>query len=197
MLGRITQASHEHAHGEAYAAYHADACEGCPSGAFGLLYDAQLDEEPCCAEHSNELADQQTQEHSQAHTAEEAGDAHSCQVDTCIGKGEQGNDEVVDRVLQRVLKVLQGAYQVVTGALHTLEHVYFIIAEYHRLVAVGDGGLRSGELCQVVSYASDIVLGAQRQVGRDAEGQHHSGYGSVYAAVEHAVPQGQSNGHVE
>ena len=88
MLGRITQASHEHAHGEAYAAYHADACEGCPSGAFGLLYDVQFDKQPGGTEHATEFTYKQTEEDGQTHTAEEAGDAHSCQVDTGIGKGE-------------------------------------------------------------------------------------------------------------
>ena len=188
MDGRVAECSHEHADSEADAAQHADAGERRPCGILWHLYYAKLDSEPCEAEHSAELTYYESEEHCKPYAAEKCHEAHPFEVDTCIGKGEERNDVIIDGHLEHVLDILQWADEMVAGTLDALEHRNLAVGKHHGLVAILLRNLRRGEVMQLGTYTLDVELRPLGEVGRDAECEHDSSYGGMYATIEHEVP---------
>ena len=80
-----------------------------------------------------------------------------------------------------VLKVLQGADELVGGRFYAFETVYFVVAEYYSALLAGIFYHR--EFAQVFAYAFEVEPCSFLQCSRNAECCYNAGNGGVYAGI--------------
>ncbi len=85
----------------------------------------------------------------------------------------------------------------VRSRLDALQQSDFLIAQHDGLVAVRMGDDCRGEMVELMTDALDVELRAPRNVGRNAERQHHACNGGMDAASKHEIPKNEARIKVE
>ena len=170
----------EHGYRETNARQHTCAEEHLPVTALGQLYEAQSDRQPGEGEDAGEFPDSETEKDGQPHSVEQAVETDALQVDSCVGEGEDGYDDVVDRILQGVLQRLQGADVAVGCMLDVFQQHDLFVGEDGRSSTVG-GGLVERKTVDFVPKVSHEMQGRGTRAGRYEEGHDDTGYGGMDA----------------